>query len=64
MINRRNLEDAVKTAQWLQTKHEWEKHIEFIRTRIGTKVLREDLDNSVAWYERIFGKLSTPNPKP
>lgn len=58
-VSRINLEDAVATAQWLQTRHEWEKHIDFLRRWIGKKVTRKELDFSIDWYERIYGKYKT-----
>ena len=50
------LEDAVATAQWLQTRHEWEKHIDFIRRWIGKKITKNELKTAIDWYERIYGK--------
>ena len=52
----KKMEDAVATAQWLATKQEWEKHIEFIKRHLNEKITQEDLDDSIQWYERIFGK--------
>jgi len=60
-ITRINIEDAVATAQWVQTKHEWEKHIEFVRRHVNKKVIQQDLDIAIEWYERIFGEYKPKN---
>lgn len=56
MTNQNKMEDAIATAQWLQTKHEWEKHIEFIRRWVGKELTTNELDYAIQWYERIYGK--------
>ena len=47
----------VKQANMNVIKEEWKKHIKFLKEHLGKVIIKDDIDNAVNWYKRIFGKL-------